>query len=44
MDANDVTPSRLAKAKFELNKLIKNLNGDRVSIIVFAGSAIYICL
>ena len=39
MDANDVTPSRLAKAKFELNKLIKNLNGDRVSIIVFAGSS-----
>ena len=25
MDANDVTPSRLAKAKFELNKLIRNL-------------------
>lgn len=39
MDANDVTPSRLSKAKFELNKLIKNLNGDRVSIIVFAGSS-----
>ena len=39
MDANDVTPSRLAKAKFELNKLIRNLNGDRVAIIVFAGSS-----
>ncbi len=39
MDANDVTPSRLSKAKFELNKLIKNLNGDRVAIIVFAGSS-----
>ena len=39
MDANDVTPSRLAKAKFELNKLIRNLSGDRVSIIVFAGSS-----
>ena len=39
MDANDVSPSRLAKAKFELNKLIKNLSGDRVSIIVFAGSS-----
>ncbi|MAI85729.1 MAG: hypothetical protein CMF99_00870 [Candidatus Marinimicrobia bacterium] len=39
MDANDVTPSRLSKAKFELNKLIKTLNGDRVSIIVFAGSS-----
>ena len=39
MDANDVTPSRLSKAKFELNKLIKTLNGDRVAIIVFAGSS-----
>ncbi len=39
MDAKDVTPSRLSKAKFELNKLIKTLNGDRVSIIVFAGSS-----
>ena len=39
MDANDVTPSRLSKAKFELNKLIKTLSGDRVSIIVFAGSS-----
>ena len=39
MDANDVSPSRLAKAKFELNRLIKNLSGDRVSIIVFAGSS-----
>jgi len=39
MDANDVTPSRLSKAKFELNKLIKKLSGDRVAIIVFAGSS-----
>ena len=39
MDANDVAPSRLAKAKFELNKLIRNLSGDRVSIIVFARSS-----
>ena len=39
MDANDVSPSRLSKAKFELNKLIKKLSGDRVSIIVFAGSS-----
>ena len=39
MDAKDVTPSRLAKAKFELNKLIRNLSGDRISIIVFAGSS-----
>ena len=37
MDANDVTPSRLSKAKFELNKLIKTLNGDRVCNNSFCG-------
>ena len=39
MDAEDVTPSRLAKAKFELGRLIRHLKGDRVAIIVFAGSS-----
>ena len=39
MDAQDVTPSRLDKAKFELGQLIKYLKGDRVAIIVFAGSS-----
>ena len=39
MDAEDVTPSRLLKAKFELGRLIRTLNGDRVAIIVFAGSS-----
>jgi len=39
MDAEDVTPSRLAKAKFEIGNLIRSLNGDRVAIIVFAGSS-----
>ncbi len=39
MDSEDVSPSRLKKAKFELNQLIKNLKGDRVAIIVFAGSS-----
>ena len=39
MDSEDVSPSRIKKAKFELGQLIKNLNGDRVAIIVFAGSS-----
>ena len=39
MDAEDVTPSRLAKAKFELGRLIRKLKGARVAIIVFAGSS-----
>mgnify|MGYP003322879688 CR=1 FL=1 len=36
MDANDVKPSRIEKAKYVIGKLIQNLKGDRVSIIVFA--------
>ncbi len=39
MDANDVKPSRLEKAKYELSRLISNLKGDRVGMIVFAGTA-----
>ncbi len=39
MDAEDVTPSRLAKSKLEVGKLIRNLKGDRVAIIVFAGTS-----
>jgi len=39
MNANDVTPNRLEKAKYELNRLINNLKGDRIGIIVFSGSA-----
>ena len=39
MDSEDVTPSRLSKAKFEISNLIKSLKGDRVSIIVFAGTS-----
>ena len=39
MDAVDVKPSRLAKSKFELGQLIRKLKGDRVAIIVFAGTS-----
>jgi len=39
MDAEDIKPSRLQKAKFEISQIIRNLKGDRVSIIVFAGSS-----
>ena len=39
MDAEDVKPSRLQKAKFEISQIIKNLKGDRVGIIIFAGSS-----
>ena len=39
MDAQDIKPSRIEKAKFEISRLIQSLNGDRVSIIVFAGTS-----
>ena len=41
MNATDVKPTRLEKAKFEIFQVIKKLKGDRVGIIVFAGSAHY---
>jgi len=39
VDAEDVKPSRLAKAKFEIGQLILKLKGDRVAIIIFAGTS-----
>ena len=39
MDAEDVKPSRLSKAKFEIGQLILKLKGDRVAIIIFAGTS-----
>ena len=39
MNAEDVKPSRLEKAKFEISQMIRQLKGDRISLIVFAGSS-----
>ncbi|MDP7037120.1 MAG: VWA domain-containing protein [Candidatus Marinimicrobia bacterium] len=39
MNAEDVKPSRLEKAKFEISQIIHQLKGDRVGIIVFAGAS-----
>jgi Ca-activated chloride channel family protein len=39
MDATDVKPSRLEKSKYEVIRLIDGLQGDRVGMIVFAGTA-----
>ncbi len=39
MLAQDITPSRLEKAKYELRRLIKQLRGDRIGLVVFAGQA-----
>ncbi len=39
MNAVDVKPSRMEKAKYELGRLLNNLQGDRAGLIAFAGSA-----
>ncbi len=39
MAAQDIKPSRLDKAKFEISNLIQRLQGDRIGLIVFAGDA-----
>lgn len=39
MNSEDVKPSRLEKAKFEISQMIRQLKGDRISLIVFAGSS-----
>ncbi len=43
MNAEDVPPNRLAKAKSEIRDLIDRLKGDRVGLLVFAGSAVVQC-
>ena len=39
MRGTDIKPSRLDKSKFEISQMIKNLKGDRVAFIVFAGTS-----
>ena len=39
MNAEDVKPNRLEKSKFEISQMIRQLKGDRIALIVFAGSS-----
>jgi Ca-activated chloride channel homolog len=43
MNTEDVSPSRLAKAKAEARGIIGRLRGDRAGLIAFAGSAAVLC-
>ena len=43
MSATDIRPNRISKAKQEVNALLDKLKGDRVGIVVFAGSAFIFC-
>ena len=39
MSARDAMPSRLERAKAAIAALLNHLGGDRVGLVVFAGSA-----
>lgn len=43
MNAQDIAPSRLAKARHEVSSLIDKLEGDRIGLIAFAGEAFVQC-
>jgi Ca-activated chloride channel family protein len=43
MQAQDVPPSRLRRAKSEVQDLVGRLSGDRVGLILFAGSGFVQC-
>ncbi len=43
MDARDVAPSRLIKAKESMISLIDMMKGDRIGIVVFAGKSFVMC-
>jgi Ca-activated chloride channel family protein len=39
MNAEDIKPNRLEKAKYQISNLIQKLAGDRIGLIIFAGKA-----
>ena len=43
MRAQDISPNRLAKAKFAIADVIDRLEGDRVGLVAFAGEAFVQC-
>jgi len=43
MLATDVKPNRLERSKFAIKDLMKKLNGDRIGLIAFAGTAFLQC-
>ena len=43
MTAEDVRPNRLERSKNEIKKLLNDLQGDRVGLVIFAGDAFVQC-
>ncbi len=39
MQAEDIKPNRLEKAKFQISNLIQKLRGDRIGLVIFSGEA-----
>jgi len=39
MQAEDIKPNRLEKAKYQISNLIQKLRGDRIGLIIFSGDA-----
>lgn len=39
MQAEDIKPNRLEKAKFQISSLIQKLQGDRIGLVIFSGEA-----
>ena len=39
MDATDIQPSRIEKAKFEINRFINKFSNDRIGLIIFSEDA-----
>ncbi len=39
MQAEDIKPNRLEKAKFQIANLINRLRGDRIGLVIFSGEA-----
>lgn len=43
MDAEDIQPSRIERAKDEISRFIAQLKGDRVALVAFAGESFIQC-
>jgi Ca-activated chloride channel homolog len=43
MDAFDVQPSRLEKVKYEMKRIVKAFNSDRIGVIIFSSEAFMQC-
>jgi len=43
MDAQDINPTRLSRAKTQINLFLDELKGDRVAVVAFAGNAVLAC-